>query len=94
MYRVEIHREAKKEIDSLPENIKEKIIELLINLQTTPYPYREYDLKKLKCLPNVYRIRLGNYRVSYFVDDDSKVVIILEVKTRGGAYKELKRRLP
>ena len=94
MYRVEIHREAKKEIENLPAETKEKVVELLINLQTTPYPFRDYDLKKLKGLSNVFRIRLGNYRISYYIDDKEKLVIILEVKIRGGAYKVLKRRLP
>ena len=83
MYRVEIHREAKKEIENLSSDMKERIIQLLVYLQTTPYPFRDYDLKKLKGLPNVYRIRLGNYRVSYHIDDKEKLIIIIRSKKKG-----------
>ena len=94
MYRVEIHRDAEKEIKNLPENTREKVIELLILLQTVPYPFKQYDLKKLKGFKNVYRIRMGKYRISYYVDDNSKLIIILEAKSRGEAYKNLGKRLP
>ena len=94
MYTVEIHRKAEKEIKELPEDIKRDVIELLIKLQTTPYPFREYDLKKLKGFKNVYRIRIRDYRVSYWISDKLKKIIILEVKRRGQAYKDIKSRIP
>ena len=93
MYRVEIHREAVKEIRSLPSNIKDKVIEALKTLQRTPYPHREYDLKKLSGLKDVYRIRIGKYRISYYVNDVEKRIIVLEVRDRGSAYSTLRRRL-
>ncbi len=94
MYRVEIHRKADKEIRNLPEEIRKKVIKLLIKLQTIPYPFREYDLKKIKGFKNVYRIRIGEYRISYWVNDKIKKVIVLEVKIRGEAYQDIKHRLP
>ena len=94
MYTVEIHRKAEKEIKALPEEIERDIIELIIKLQTTPYPIKEYDLKKLRGFKDVYRIRIGDYRVSYWINDKLKKIIILEVKRRGQAYRDIKNRIP
>ena len=94
MYTVEIHRKAEKEIRELPEDIREDVINLLIRLQTIPYPFRDYDFKKLKGFKDVYRIRIGDYRVSYWISDKLKKIIILEVKRRGQAYRDIKSRIP
>ena len=91
---MEIHRKADKEIRNLPEEIRKKVIKLLISLQKTPYPFREYDLKKIRGLRNVYRVRIGEYRISYYVNDKIKKIVILEVKPRGEAYRDLKHRHP
>ncbi len=48
MYKVKIHRKAEREIRSLPQDIRSKVIELLIKLSTTPYPFRDHDLKKIR----------------------------------------------
>ncbi len=93
MYRVEIHRKAQKEIKSLPEDIRDKVLNLIINLQYAPYPFKEHDLKKIKGLKDVYRVRIGDYRVIYLVNDDLKKVTVLEVKSREKAYRDLKSRM-
>jgi len=93
MYRVEIHREAAKEISNLPSDIKKRVLEVLNALQTKPYPYKEYDLKKISGFKDIYRIRVGKYMISYYVNDADKIIIILEVRLRGSAYSSLKRRL-
>ncbi len=41
------------------------------------------DGKEIKGFKNVYRIRIGGYRISYWVNDKIKKVIVLEVKIRG-----------
>ena len=93
MYRVEIHRKAQKEIKDLPEDIRNKVLKLIINLQYTPYPFKDYDLKKIKGFKDVYRVRLGDYRIIYRVNDNLKKVTVLEVKSREKAYRDLKRRM-
>ncbi len=93
MYKVELHREAAKEIERLHLGMKKRIIEILISLQENPYPYRKYDLKKIKGFSNVYRIRVGKYRVTYSADDKSKRIFVLEVKHRSEAYSSIGSRL-
>ncbi len=36
---------------------------------------------------NLYRIRVGDWRISYAIEDDLLIVLILEVAPRGGAYR-------
>ncbi len=93
MYRVEIHRKAEKEIKELPKKIMDRVIELMVKLQKVPYPFREYDLRKLQGFKDVYRIRIGEYRVTYRVNDENKKITILEVKIRGKAYDDIRHRM-
>ena len=93
MYKVELHREAAKEVEELPSEIKKRIVEVLIFLQENPYPYRKYDLKKIKGFSNVYRIRVGKYRITYYASDKSKRIFVLEVKHRSEAYSSIGSRL-
>lgn len=70
-------------------NIQDKIIKAVERLADTPRPYGKKPFKKLK--PPVqfyqftaqYRIRIGDYRVLYDVDDERKIVWILVLRRRG-----------
>jgi len=70
-------------------NIQNEIIEEVEKLADNPRPYGKKPFKKLK--PPVqfyrfvaqYRIRIGDYRVLYDVDDERKIVWILALRRRG-----------
>jgi len=70
-------------------NIQDEIIEAVEKLADNPRPYGTKPFRKLK--PPVqfyqftaqYRIRIGDYRVLYDVDDDRKIVWILVLRRRG-----------
>ncbi len=93
MYRVELHREARKEFDKLPEGTKKNVFEAFLRLKSAPYPHREYDLKKLKGFEGVYRIRIGKYRIVYYVDENEALVTVLIIAQRKKVYKSLKHRI-
>lgn len=46
------------------------------------------DIKKLKGTP-LYRLRVGNYRVLYTIDNDIRVITIENIDNRGDVYKKL-----
>ncbi|ADD08074.1 type II toxin-antitoxin system RelE/ParE family toxin [Candidatus Aciduliprofundum boonei] len=56
-------KRVRKQIDNLPQDIKSKIDELLNVLKISPIPIKTYDLKKIKGRENIYRVRIGDYRV-------------------------------
>jgi mRNA interferase RelE/StbE len=45
------------------------------------------NLQPLKGVPNGFRIRVGDWRVSYTIDREAQVMDVFEVAPRGGAYR-------
>lgn len=85
-YIVILHRRVIKFLRKLPNAYKDTFAQLIEILKINPYPKAIFDLKKLKGSDNIYRIRLGSYRVVYAVFRNSKEILILELTTRKKAY--------
>jgi mRNA interferase RelE/StbE len=76
-------------LEAIPsEAIQDRIMDEIQNLGKNPYPYGRKLFKKLKVPVFLFnrtadhRIRVGNYRVLYDVDDKKKVVYILALRAR------------
>ena len=82
-YTVRLKRSAEKELDDLPERVHNRIVERLLALEQNPRPR---GVKKLKGRAEEYRLRVGDYRVLYVVDDAAQVVEIIAVRHRREAY--------
>ena len=82
MYRIIIKKPAKKFIDKLPKNEKLRIIKAIGKL-----PEGE-DIKKLKGHDNIYRLRVGDYRILYTVDNGEFIVIVINAGNRGQIYNQ------
>ncbi len=63
------------------QRIQTKINDLAIEL-------RPNGVKKLQGDDNSYRVRVGDYRVVYEVDDDVLIVTVIKIGHRGGIYKD------
>jgi len=61
-----------------------RLIEKIKSLATQPRPSGS---EKLAGRPNLYRVRQGNYRVVYSVDDQSSVVDVVKVGHRRDVYR-------
>ncbi len=70
-------------MDALPRSIHYRIANRISALQENPRPA---GTKKLKG-GGGYRLRMGDYRVVYTVDDNSRTVIITVVAHRREAYR-------
>lgn len=84
-YRVIVPKPVQKQLDSLPDSIRERIIRRIMVLKDNPRPS---GVVKLKGYENEYRIRIGDYRVRYEIRDDELVVLLLHCKHRKDAYRE------
>ncbi len=82
-------KKALKQLENLPERVKEKIDELLDVLKTTPVPFKLYDVKKMKGREHTYRIRIGDYRIVYQFNKEREEITILLVLRRGRVYKKM-----
>ncbi len=69
-----------------PKGVRADIEEALESLATDPRPKR-YGSRKLKGVP-YRRLNVRGYRVVYDVDDKKKMVVVIEVTTREGAYRK------
>ena len=82
-YSVYLKRSAEKELKDLPAKIHDKIIDVLLSLGDNPFPR---NVKKLQGRES-FRIRVGNYRVLYTVDETDKKIEVVSVADRKEAYR-------
>ncbi len=83
-YKVVISKSAEKEIAKLPVKEILKIREVILDLADNPRPS---GVKKLEGFNDLYRIRKGNYRIIYDIEDDILTVEVLKVGNRKDVYK-------
>lgn len=76
MYHIEIKRSALKEMSWLPQNIHHQLIQSIEALKSNPYPFGS---KKLAGSTNRWRIRVGDYRILYTVNDTTKQILIYRI---------------
>ena len=82
-YTIRIKRSAEKEMDHLPEKMFRRISEAILRLESDPRPPGS---KKLRGVQD-YRLRVGQYRILYSVDDGRRVVVVSAVGHRREAYR-------
>ncbi len=87
-YKITLAKSAVKELESLPNKPHDRIIEHLRQLEENP---RIFGAVKLTAR-EAYKLRVGNYRIIYEIDDTAQEVKVLMVEDRKQVYKRLKRR--
>jgi mRNA interferase RelE/StbE len=81
-YSVVLSKKAQKQLDKLPDNIAEPILDAITNLEENPRPAGN---KKLKGRDG-YRIRVGNYRIIYDIYDSELIVDVIALGHRKDIY--------
>jgi mRNA interferase RelE/StbE len=84
-HKVTFSRSARKELEKLPQQLVERIFPKIESLAVAPRPA---GCKKLKGGQNLWRLRVGDYRVVYSVDDACMTVDIVAVGHRSEAYRD------
>lgn len=84
MYSIIIKNSAKKELNAIPADQFLKIDAAILVLKKNPHPYPQS--KKLKG-EDKRRLRVGDYRVVYAVDEKEKAITIYRVRHRKEAYR-------
>jgi len=78
-YCIVVSKRVQKELDSLPKAIYIHIREQIITLRNNPRPS---GVKKLRGYVSTYRVRVGDYRIVYEVDDSAQEIRLLHVADR------------
>jgi mRNA interferase RelE/StbE len=84
MYTIEIAPAAERALKKLEANIQKRIIKALLKLEEESRPS---GVKKLSGEDELYRIRVGDYRVVYQIQDDELVVLVVRVAHRREVYR-------
>ena len=82
-YTIRIKRSAEKEMDRLSDKVFRRISEAILRLESDPRPAGS---KKLRGVQD-YRLRVGQYRILYSVDDGRRVIVISAVGHRREVYR-------
>lgn len=82
-YQVRIERPAQKALARIARPDQDRIIERIESLADEPRPSGVGKLTGR----DAWRIRIGNYRVIYEIDDDCLVVLVVQIGHRGSVYR-------
>ncbi len=82
-YTVRLKRSAEKELENLPARIHNKVINVLLSLKENPFPSNSIKLHGREG----WRIRVGNYRILYIIDEPDKNIEIISVAHRKEVYR-------
>jgi mRNA interferase RelE/StbE len=83
-YAVTFARSARREFESLSVAVVGRILPRIENLASIPRPT---GCRKLSGEQDLWRLRVGDYRVIYSVDDSRRVIDIVAVRNRKDAYR-------
>jgi mRNA interferase RelE/StbE len=84
-YQVVIPKPVQKQLDSLSDTVRERIVKRIVILKDNPRPRGRV---KLKGYESEYRIRIGDYRVRYEIRDQESIVLLLHCGHRRDIYRE------
>lgn len=82
-YAAYIKPSAKKDLNKLPEKEVERILSKIAQLEYDPRPI---GIQKLTA-DEGYRIRTGNYRILFTIDDKRQIISIYRIKHRKDVYR-------
>lgn len=85
-YRLEITREALRALAKLDKPVRCRVQAAIDKLSQQPRPPGVLALQGLR---RAYRLRVGNYRVVYTVDDGRLVVLVIDLGHRREIYRDL-----
>ena len=85
-YRVVVSPRAVKELRKLPNNMLSRVKEAVMSLKDNPRPVGSRKLVNVQ--PETWRIRIGEWRALYHIDDREQLVTVAHVFHRREAYRK------
>lgn len=84
-YRVELKASADREMQRLPVEVQKRLVRALELLAEDPKPV---GVVKIQGDDNLWRIRVGAYRIVYEIHDNRLVVLVLRIAHRKDVYRK------
>jgi mRNA interferase RelE/StbE len=83
-YQIEVVKQAAKQFKALPDLVQQRIAPRIDALAIDP---RGLGSVKLAGAENLYRIRVGDYRIIYSIEDDLLVILVVKIAHRREVYR-------
>jgi mRNA interferase RelE/StbE len=83
-YSVQVKPSARKELEALPDDVLTRVVKKLESLGHAPRPT---GCRKLKGYKDQWRVRVGDWRVVYIIDDAAKLISIMRIAHRREVYE-------
>jgi mRNA interferase RelE/StbE len=83
-YEIIIRPTAEKGLDKISRPIRQRVLDAMEKLRGNPRPA---GVVKLAGYENLWRLRIGDYRVIYEIHDDRLVILVLRVAHRKDVYR-------
>lgn len=80
-YRLELKTTVLRQIEALPGRYRQRVRRVIAELAVNPRPQ---IAQPLRTFPDRYRIRLDDYRIVYYIEDDLLIVEIVKVGRKHG----------
>lgn len=84
MYRVFLERAVEKDLKQLSAPLHNRVIAVIQKLARNPRPA---GCRKLTGGDNDWRVRVGEYRIVYEIDDDAEIIRVNRVRHRREVYR-------
>ena len=85
-FTIEFVKSARKEFERIPAKTRGKAAEALYLLSQNPYS-ELLKVKKLKGASDLYRVRIGEYRLVYELQNDRLIVLVIKIGHRRDVYR-------
>ena len=79
---LEIKPKARKKLDTIPENYRARVIQTLDAIVLNPFFGKKLSGKR----DGQYSVRVWPYRIIYMIQEDTKLIKIMEIKRRGHIF--------
>lgn len=83
-YGLRFARAARRELEALELVMVQRLLPAIENLAREPRPR---GCRNVQGTANLWRIRIGDYRVLYTIDDQARIIDILAIRHRRDAYR-------
>jgi mRNA interferase RelE/StbE len=84
MYEILLEKQAEKDLKNLPTQTFNRVIPAIKDLSVNPRPS---GCLKVKNSLQDYRIRVGDYRIIYEIDDKNQILKVMRVRHRRESYR-------
>jgi len=89
IYRLLLHKSVTKFLEKCPSKQRQEIKQKLELLKQNPYSNSQLDIKIMQGYEEVYRLRVGQYRLIYQIKQNELIIFVMKAGNRGDVYKTI-----